>query len=90
MSNHSFVKRVVGVNDRGLRVGEYHHRAKLTDAECDQIVELWESGFYSYRKLAEMFEVHKSTISHIVTGRKRAQRPTGWKTISEKRGFTTD
>jgi hypothetical protein len=77
-------KRMIGVNDLGIRVGEDHHRAKLTDAECDTIVELWEDGMHSYRRLAEMYEVSKATIGHIVTGKRRAQRPTRWKTIEEK------
>ena len=74
-------KQVVGVNDRGIRVGESHHRAKLTDNEVDRIVEYWESGMYSYKRLSEMFEVSKATIGHIVTGRRRAQRPTQWRTL---------
>ena len=31
------MKRVISLNAAGLRVGESHQRAKLTDAEVDQI-----------------------------------------------------
>ena len=56
------MKKVVGVNERGLRVGEDHQHARLTDAECELIRQLHEQGM-SYKKLADKFGVGKSTIA---------------------------
>lgn len=71
----------VACNDAGLRVGESHHNAKLTDREVDQIRELYESGI-GYRRLATMFEVSKSSIRLIVKCERRATPPAKFKTIS--------
>lgn len=75
------MSRLVGVNERGLRVGEDHQHARLTDAECELIRQLHEQGV-SYKKLADKFEVGKSTIADIVKFRRRGQFPTGWRTVS--------
>jgi IS30 family transposase len=74
------MKRLVGVNERGLRVGEDHQHATLTDAECELIRELHDEG-WSYRRLAEKFEVGKSTIADIVKHRRRAQHAVQWRRI---------
>jgi len=66
------MKRVVCVNAGGLRVGEDHQNAKLTDAEVDRIREMHEQGI-GYRRLAAMFEVSKTTIRLIVKCERRAQ-----------------
>jgi hypothetical protein len=73
-------KRVVGVNDRGLRVGEDHQHAKLTDAECELIRELHATG-WSYKKLSGKFEVGKSTIADICKFRRRGQYPVDWREV---------
>ena len=41
-------------------------RARLTPEERSQIIKLYESGEYTYQKLADDFGVHKSTISRIL------------------------
>lgn len=41
-------KRIVGVNERGLRVGQDHQRARLSDAAVETIRRLHEEGM-SYR-----------------------------------------
>ena len=77
------MKRTLAFNDRGCRVGETHHRAKLTDADIDQILELRELGL-SYRQIAEKFDdipggISKSTVRDIVKCRIRAQTPASFK-----------
>jgi hypothetical protein len=64
--------RRVKVNEKGRRIGEGHHRSKLTDHEVDLVRELRDEGF-SYGWLAEKFEVGKSTIRDICICRCRAQ-----------------
>lgn len=71
-------KRIVGVNDRGLRVGQDHQRAKLTDAAVEMIRRLHEEGM-SYRVIASKFEIAKSTVQDICTYRRRAQAVVAWR-----------
>ena len=52
------MQKTVAVNDAGLRIGEDHPNAKLTDAEVERIRSLHEDGM-SYDTLAEKFEVSK-------------------------------
>jgi len=73
-------KRIVGVNERGLRIGEDHHHARLTNAECELIRRLHEQGC-SYKFLAQKFEVGKSTIGDIVKFRRRGQFAVGWREV---------
>jgi hypothetical protein len=68
------MKKLIGVNEKGLRVGQYHQRAKLTDAAVEQIRRLHEDGL-SYRVIAEKFEVAKSTVQDICSYRRRAAAP---------------
>lgn len=77
------MRLTVRINANGLRVGEDHQNAKLTDREVDRIRELHESGRYSYRTLAEMFEIAKSTVCDIVKYRRRAQTVAGVRVLSE-------
>jgi predicted DNA-binding protein (UPF0251 family) len=72
--------RLVGVNERGLRVGEDHQHARLTDAECEMIRQMHEQGM-SYKKLADKFEVGKSTVADICKFRRRAQYPVDWRKV---------
>lgn len=65
--------RTVGVNIEGRRIGQSHPKAKLTDNDVDLIRDLYEGGGWSYRTLADKFEVRKQTIHKIVTYEQRAQ-----------------
>lgn len=68
----------IGVNAAGYRVGESHHRAKLSDADIDLVLYLREAGL-SFREIAEKFDdgitVSKTTIRDVCSGRIRAQAP---------------
>jgi DNA invertase Pin-like site-specific DNA recombinase len=75
------IKRTIAVNEGGYRIGEDHHHAKLTDAQVEEIRELWEDGFSSYRTLAKKFNVNRGTIRDIVTFRRRAQYAARWKKV---------
>lgn len=76
------MRKVVAVNDRGLRIGEDHQRAKLTNFEVDLIRQLHADGV-SYRTLAEKFEVSKRTIAAICRFERRSEAPTNWKTVRQ-------
>jgi hypothetical protein len=64
-------KRIVGLNDRGLRVGQDHQRAKLTDAAVEMIRRLHEDGL-SYRVIALKFEISKTLVCYICRYERRA------------------
>lgn len=72
--------RIVGVNDRGLRVGDSHHNARLTDGEVDLLLALRDEG-WSYQALADKFEISKSGARWICRGRNRCQVATKYKTV---------
>ncbi len=64
------MKRVVGVSDAGVRVGQDHPKAVLTDSEVEQILTLRAEG-KSYGWLAEVFDIPKATVASICQGRRR-------------------
>ena len=66
--------KLVAINQNGRIINEQHPRAKLTDAEVDLVNELLEAGF-SYAQVARKFDVSKSGIAHIASGRRRCQTP---------------
>lgn len=78
-------KRVVGVNEKGRRVGEDHQRAKLSDHDVDLIRELHEPSDEStplgYGAIAKKFACAKATIRDICKARRRWQVPSRYKTI---------
>lgn len=66
------MQKLVSLNDSGRRIGQEHPRAKLLDAEVEQVLELLEAGL-SYSEVARKMDVSKSCIAHIATGRRRGQ-----------------
>lgn len=72
--------KLVGISESGSRVGETHHRAKLSDHDIDLIRELHEEGL-SYREIAIKFCVGKSTVRDIVKCRRRWQTPVTWRKV---------
>lgn len=61
----------VAVNEAGLRVGESHQRAKLTDAEVEMIRRLHTEGL-TYSELAAKFEVNRFHVGKICRFERRA------------------
>lgn len=74
------MKRTVAVNERGLRIGEDHRLAKLTNEEVDRLLALRDEG-WSYRDLARAFEISKSSVADLVKGRRRCQTPARHKVV---------
>ena len=80
---------LIGVNELGLRVGQYHHNAKLTDAEVELLLSLRDER-WSYRRLADKFEISKSQARNICKGRKRCQTAVRWKVIERVLGVPAE
>ncbi len=78
------MRKTVMVNDAGLRVGEDHPKAQLTDAEVECVRQLREVEGMSYRVLAEKFEQHKGTIAKICRYERRGQLTTRIKIVSAR------
>lgn len=57
-------------NHRGYRVGESHHRARLSDEDVGLIRTLHDAGL-GYSRIASKFECGVSTVRDIVTFRTR-------------------
>lgn len=66
------------VNEHGLRVGEDHPNAKLTDHEVDLMRRLHDDGV-GYKRLARMFEVSQETAARICRYEVRNQSVCGSK-----------
>lgn len=90
MAEQGTIKRLVGVNDAGLRVGEDHQRAKLTDEEVDRMRTMHEKEHIGYRRLARMFELSTRTVAKICRYEMRNQTATRYRTIRERKTETTE
>lgn len=73
--------KLVGVDERGNRVGEDHPRAHLSNHEVDLIRDLAEGGM-AQRMIAEKFEISRGTVSDIVRFRRRASYPVGFRRVA--------
>lgn len=80
--------KLVGVNEKGARVGETHHRAILTDHDVDLIRALRDEYGLTYQQIADKFECGRSTVRDVIKCRRRWQRPEKWKRVplAEKQG----
>jgi hypothetical protein len=90
MAETDVMKRLVGVNDAGLRVGEDHQRAKLTDEEVERMRTLHEKEHIGYGRLARMFELSKRTVAKICRYEMRNQSATRYRTIRVRRTETCE
>lgn len=73
-------QRIIGVNENGLRIGQYHQRAKLTDAQVEELLDLRADG-WGYRRLAKHFKVCKTHVRRIVEYAQRVQLSYVWRAI---------
>jgi len=67
MTCHRAIRRA----PTGHRIGESHHRAKLTDTDVDNMRELHEVHGLTYDDLVDKFETPKSTIQYICSYKSR-------------------
>jgi len=74
----------VGVNDRGYRVGEYHHRSKLSDRDVFFVIELREVYRVPIKEIAEKFECSKELIYKICNYQRRTELAVKWKRVPLK------
>lgn len=78
--NHASHIKVVGVNDRGYRVGASHPKAKLTQEDVNRIRDLHEEEHMGYRRIARLFGLHRATVVQICSYT-RWQTPTSFRKV---------
>jgi len=70
-------KKLIATNERGYRIGEGHHRAKLTDADVEVILYLRFEAGLSCAQIAAKWDdgvrISKSTVRDICSGAIRGQ-----------------
>lgn len=76
ISEKNSIRALVRVNDRGLRIGESHPHAKLSDADVERL--LADRGpshepLMSLGALALKYGLSKSGVKSIVDGKRRGQ-----------------
>lgn len=83
-------RKLVAINERGLRIGEDHPRAKLTDHDVSLILALIEDSdtariagkrALTDTEIARKFDISKSTVHYYRTGVLRSQIPSRWKRV---------
>lgn len=81
-------KRWVAMNEAGnARIGEYHHGAKLTDAQVEAIRDQYEAYprghklHLGYKRLAQIWGVSVSSIRMIVTYERRNHWAASWRKV---------
>lgn len=72
--------KYVAITDQGYRIGQDHHRAKYTDHEIEEILNLVDSGLSCYA-VAKLLGIPRSTVRDWVSGRLRAHVPVRWRRI---------
>ncbi len=80
MTQQKIIKHVA-INDRGYRIGEHHHGARLSDAEVEQVRDLHEFAGWSYRDIARAYNASKSCIAEICRYEKRNQCVFNWQQV---------
>ena len=78
--NHASHIKVVGVNDRGYRVGASHPKAKLTQEDVNRIRDLHEGEHRGYRRIARLVGLHRATVVQICSYT-RWQTPTSFRKV---------
>ena len=74
-------KVFIAVDEKGLRIGETHPNAKLTDAQVDEMRDLRELKGWTYDQLAAHFNVPYITVQKICTYERRASTIARWKVL---------
>ena len=60
-------ENVVHAFEIGLhKIGEQHHHCKLTDEDVKEIYSKYQTGKYTYAKLAKQYNVDTSYIGRVV------------------------
>lgn len=73
--------RLIGVNEKGARVGQDHPRAVLTDAQVEMVLVLHQRDGWGYRRIARVLEVSRESVRDVCKGRRRCQVAVTWRVV---------
>jgi hypothetical protein len=76
---------LIGVDERGLRCGETHHRAKIPDAVVNAVRSLHEDQGLTCREIAQLLDIPYHTVRDLVSYKRRALVVRGWRKPLEPR-----
>jgi len=74
--------KVVGVNEKGYRVGQWNQRSKYSDRVVEQVRMLRDQGM-TYPQIAEKMEMPYWTVSRICRHERRASIPVKFKEVED-------
>ena len=78
--------RLVGTNDRGVAIGQYHPRAKYPDELIDQIREMREDHGLTWREIVSRTGVSMRMVRDVCAYVYRAQTYTNWRKAGKNGG----
>ena len=71
------MQKFTACNEKGLPIGESHHRAKVADRDVDLIRELREEHGATYSQIRDWWNVSKAWLTQVCNYRIRAQSVAG-------------
>lgn len=74
-------KIILPCDEQRKPVGQYHPKAKLSDADIELIRDIYDEGLVGYGTLAKVFGVKKHVIRDIVTFRRRSTAAVHYRTV---------
>lgn len=74
------MKRIVAVNELGLRIGEDHQCAKYPNAKIDRVLDLRDMGI-GYTLIGKVCGMPKSVVRDIIKGNRRCQFAVAYKVM---------
>lgn len=72
---------MVAVDERGFRVGETHHNARLSDALVEHIRDLFEYEGLRVGEICGRLGVARTTVKKIIRYERRISTPERWKKV---------
>lgn len=74
-------------NERGIVIGDSHHRATLSDDQIDMLLNLRDEDpkRWSYLALARAFDCSKSAVAFYIKGERRGQTVAALKPVRPER-----
>ena len=79
---------LVPVNERGIPIGQYHHRSKVSDSVVDEMRDLHEIRKLSYGQLSLKFKLPYHYVKKVCLYQRRVQIPYDWRNAKTVTGST--
>ena len=81
LATTKITRLVVGVNEKGYRVGADHHNSTISDITVDALRDLHEDYGIGYGTLSKIFNISRGTVAKLCRYERRADYPDRFKTI---------